>query len=344
MTSVLVLDCGNALIKAKRTGGQEDEFSHALKALQPADWRELLKHTNDRVPSGYAVVNGAPYAYGTQAERYMPDKSHGARRYEESYYGVFCAIALARLFAKSGNVSLFGSHAPGDVEYRDDLMRAAARTWRVELDDKSLTFEVDYVNTFDEPQGGLMNVILADDGQHYRNSAINGGRALVIDIGGKTTDFLAVNPGGEIDYSLAHSEQIGILDAVRDFTKAFRQNNRTLVKSVDELTADRVREAIATGSYRGAGTTYDCQKEADEAVSALLGNIRTVYHDVAGGPVPWDSIILTGGGSAILESRLRDVLQHNRVLLADEPAKIHFANVRGGMKLWRFYEAEGLVE
>ena len=50
-----------------------------------------------------------------------------------------------------------------------------------------------------------MNVILAENGQHYRRTDVNGGRSLVADIGGRTTDWLAVNPGGAVDYSLAES-------------------------------------------------------------------------------------------------------------------------------------------
>ena len=62
-----------------------------------------------------------------------------------------------------------------------------------------------YANTFDEPVGGLMNVLLTDDGQHYLHSDNHNGHALVIDIGGFTTDWIEVNPGGEVDYSKAIS-------------------------------------------------------------------------------------------------------------------------------------------
>ena len=50
-----------------------------------------------------------------------------------------------------------------------------------------------------------MNVLLTDDGQHYLHSDIHNGHALVIDIGGFTTDWIEVNPGGEVDYSIAKS-------------------------------------------------------------------------------------------------------------------------------------------
>ena len=57
----------------------------------------------------------------------------------------------------------------------------------------------------------------------------------------------------------------------------------------------------------------------------------------------WDSIILTGGGSAMLYQRLLPILDHEHVLLADEVESIHLANVRGGLKLWRLYEALELL-
>ena len=53
----------------------------------------------------------------------------------------------------------------------------------------------------------------------------------------------------------------------------------------------------------------------------------------------WDAIILTGGGSGLLYKRLLPILNHERVILADDLESIHLANVSGGLKLWRLYEA-----
>ena len=36
---------------------------------------------------------------------------------------------------------------------------------------------------------------------------------------------------------------------------------------------------------------------------------------------------------------LLQILNHERVILADDLESIHLANVRGGLKLWRLYEA-----
>jgi aspartate/methionine/tyrosine aminotransferase len=150
---------------------------------------------------------------------------------------------------------------------------------------------------------------------------------------------LAVNPGGEVDYSLARSVSIGIQSVMEDFEESFRANNLEAVKDTPVLPPQRLREAIATGIYHGGGRKYICQAEADEATNLLLNQIADTYQRIAGGALSWDSIILTGGGSALLYESLMPILNHENVLLADDVNSIHLANVRGGMKLWRLYEA-----
>jgi hypothetical protein len=110
------------------------------------------------------------------------------------------------------------------------------------------------------------------------------------------------------------------------------------VRDTLTLPPNRVRHAIASGVFAGAGRTYDCENEAREATGVLLSRIAETYQHVAGGALPWDSIILTGGGSAMLYDRLLPLLAHDHVVLADDADSIHLANVRGGLKLWRLYE------
>jgi hypothetical protein len=240
-------------------------------------------------------------------------------------------------------VSVFGSHPPGDVRFRQDLMKAVLDDWDVEVNGRERRFRVSYANTFDEPVGGLMNVILTEDGQHYRHSNINGGRSLVIDIGGFTTDWLAVNPGGEVDYGLARSVPIGIQNVVADFEESFRANNLRAVKDTPVLPPERIRRAITTGVFEGGGRRYPCQNEVREATSMFLNRISDTYQRIAGGALGWDSIILTGGGSAVLHDKLLPILNHDRIVLADDIESIHLANVRGGLKLWRLYETLQLL-
>lgn len=341
--SVMVLDAGNSIIKAKIARREDGEvaFPHAIKPLTEAEYVNILARAGKSGSlQDYLRINGKPYVVGESAERHgIPIQRSGAARYTRDYYGVFAAAALVRLYDRGRDVMIFGSHPPSDMKFREDLMKAVIGDWEVEVGDQKSHFRVTYANTFDEPVGGLMNVLLTEDGQHYQHSELNGGRALVLDIGGFTTDFLAVNPGGEIDYSLARSVPIGIQNVVADFEESFRANNLQVVKDTPVLPPDRVRKAILTGFFEGGGRRYPCETEAREATNVLLNRIADAYQKIAGGALGWDAIILTGGGSGLLFKRLLPILGHERVVLADKLESIHLANVRGGMKLWRLYEA-----
>jgi hypothetical protein len=341
--SVMVLDCGNSIIKAKIARKEQGEiaFPHAIRQLSGSEYEKILSRAQiNRVSKDYFRVNRKPYVIGESAERHgLATPRSGTARYTRDYCGVLAAISLARLYGKSREVSVFASHPPGDVKYREDLMKSIIGEWEVETIQSKAKFRVTYVNTFDEPVGGLMNVLLTEDGQHYQYPQIGDGRSLVIDVGGYTTDFLAVNQGGEVDYALARSVPLGIQSVIRDFEESFRANNLKIVKDTPVLPPERVRKAIATGVFEGGGRKYPCQQDVEEATSLFLNRFADTYQRLAGGALSWDNIILTGGGSTLLHHKLIPILKHNNIILADSKESLHLANVRGGLKLWRLYEA-----
>jgi hypothetical protein len=340
--SVLVLDAGNSIIKAKiaRRERSEIAFPHAFKPLTEVEYTSIVSRSGKQSSlQDYIRINGQPYVVGESAERHgVHTQRTGSSRYTRDYYGIFAAAVLGRFYERGMEVSIFGSHPPGDAIYREDLMKSVIGDWSVEIDGHERQFKVTYANTFDEPVGGLMNVLLTEDGQHYQHTKLNGGRSLVIDIGGFTTDWIAVNPGGEVDYGLARSVPVGIQNVVSDFEESFRANNLQAVKDTPVLPPERVRRAIVTGVFDGAGRRYPCEKEVKEATNMALSRIADTYQRIAGGALSWDAIILTGGGSGLLHKRLLPILNHERVILADDLESIHLANVRGGLKLWRLYE------
>jgi hypothetical protein len=54
-----------------------------------------------------------------------------------------------------------------------------------------------------------------------------------------------------------------------------------------------------------------------------------MYQFIAGGAIGWDSSILTGGSSGFLYKRLLSLLNHDRVILAEDLENIQLANVPG---------------
>ncbi len=337
---VLVLDAGNSIIKAK-TVNKEVVFPHAIQPLTEGEYQKIISRANINGNSAdYIRVNGKPYVVGESAERHgVLVQRSGSARYTRDYYGILAIAALARIYERGQEIAIFGSHAPGDVKYREDLMKSVIGEWTVEVGRHEASFRVIYANTFDEPVGGLMNVLLTEDGQHYQHANVGEGTSLVIDIGGFTTDWLAVNPGGVVDYGLARSIPIGIQQVLSDFEESFRANHAELVKDIPVLPPARVSQAIATGVFEGGGKKYPCGEYVNEATSLFLNRFADTYQRIAGGALAWDTIILTGGGSALLRQKLLPILKHENVILADELDSLHLANVRGGLKLWRLYDA-----
>lgn len=336
----LILDCGNAMIKAMN-GHEEIVFPHAVVELSEQDWKKETMRTGS-AHGDYVKINGIPYVIGSRAERHGDvTQKRGAARYNEMYYGILAAAAMARLYRRSmSNIFLFGSHAPVDVDYRDDLMRAVIGNWKVEHLGDTFNFEVYDANTFDEPLGGVMNVQLSEKGTSYARPDIKDGVTLVLDVGGFTTDGLVVDPDGSVDYSATSSEKnVGILAVIDQFKKDFQSNNRTLLKSMTKWREASVRDAIRTGVLNLGGLgEFDCHDEIEQATRLLVNRVIDIYNKY-GGSTEYDHVVLTGGGSALLETRLRKMLNHRSIHLADTPDCLHMANVRGGMKLYRLHTA-----
>ena len=101
-------------------------------------------------------------------------------------------------------------------------------------------------------------------------------------------------------------------------------------------------DADRDGVFEGGGRKYPCEHEVKEATSLMLNRISDTYQRIAGGALSWDSIILTGGGSALLHQRLIQTFNHENIILADSVNNLHLANVRGGLKLWRLYVELGV--
>ncbi|MFC2055945.1 hypothetical protein ACFLV7_16860, partial [Chloroflexota bacterium] len=131
--SVLVLDAGNSVIKAKIVRGEHGEvaFPHALKPLTETEYDNILSRSKTTGMSmDYMCINDQPYVVGDSAERHgVHAQRTGSARYTRDYYGIFAAAVLGRVFERGGEVSIFGSHPPGDIRFRTDLMEAVIGDW-----------------------------------------------------------------------------------------------------------------------------------------------------------------------------------------------------------------------
>ena len=339
--TVLVLDGGHNIIKGK-TASAEQTFPHAVHGLRMSEYEEIVMRAGKNLSDDYLLINGNPYVVGESAEHHdVINRRIGPERYTSDYYGVFVAAMLYRLYKTNCSVALFASHPTGDIRYREDLARAAWGEWSIEHGDEKRKYCIEYVNTFEEALGGLYNVILADSGVHYARSEVNEGRVLVIDIGGGTTDLQSVTDG-QVSFDIAHSIDIGIQKVEADFESGLRANNPARFKNVRHIDRSMLREAIKTGVFTGGGSALTCTLEIRGAIKKLLNQLKDAYTTIAKGPANWHHIILTGGGSSMLYTHLLPVLEHGSIILAENnPAEMHLANVRGGMKMWKMWRSQG---
>lgn len=345
---IAVLDVGNAEIKARRLSGKELAFKHAMIEISSSKHAEILNRYGADAPHDFMMVTDRQdraryYVVGDKAESYgLVTNKRGQDRYTDDYYGVLALAAIARLYPQGGDVTVYASHPPGHYRYTRDLMEAIFGVWSVAVGaGRDVQINVTYINVFDEPIGGFMNALLTDNGAAYQNSEIAGCICNVLDFGGGTADIATVNETGEIEYALAESFPVGIIDALSGFELAIRDRYTDELKANDFLQPARVRDAFKSGILRTGGYDFDVLAEAETARNALLNRIQNIYSSRLAGGTRADVLLLTGGGSALLYDHLLPILNHPRVYLADNLDSLQWANVRGGCKLFRLGQAQG---
>lgn len=340
---LMSLDAGNAQIKAVSADGRNIVFPHALRQLSASDIEEMNIRKDTTNPNLF-IVNGIHYAIGEQALRSGPGSAlFGEARYTETYYGVLVAIALFRLFPKGErNVFVYGSHTPKDIIYRQDLVLSAKGNWTVESQGQRKTFRVVDAAGYEEPVGAFRHATLSDDPRRFRGAhRLRKGDCVIIDIGGFTVGITTA-VDSMIDYTSASTAVTGVLDVLSELEKLIRSKYRRALKGTNRLNPMRLRRALTDGVYDAGGLgNLDCAREVEEACNLLLNDILKFFQEY-GDAASFDSVLLAGGGGALLEKRIRQAINHRYVYVAEENRDLmHLATASGGMKILRLLEAKG---
>lgn len=331
----IVFDFGNARWKwfNPRTNEYGD-CRHALVEISDAEWKTVLGRSRV-APEGFARVNDTAYAYGDAARRYIiAQRPRGASRYHRGYYGVGAAIALSEVLEKGARtVTLWASHAPVDSQYARHLVESAKGNWCVEIGNTSREFIIKNVQTFDEPLGGFCHYTFTEKGIERKRNPLANTTTLVIDVGGYTTDVVAIDPGGNVDLMSPKSTRTGVIQLLEQFENDLRANNATRFQNTGDIDVRKIESAIVSGVFRFGKQMIDCSNEARAALNALSNDVVQVIY-AAGGEANFDVMLLTGGGSALIHNALVQALPNVEFLLAEPNHELmKFANVFGGAKL-----------
>lgn len=351
--AVVIADLGNSLLKvavnATKDPLEEVVLPHAIVEISKAEFEDITQvfSGSEHGRPEYFMLNDHYYVAGTPAERYGQIKRRsGASKYTRDYYGVLLMSTLLRLFPEGhDNLYVFACHPPSDSQYRKEQMQSLYGSFEVKTSGRNtVTYEIRHVNTYAEPLGGYMNAMLNYQGELYAENGIQEGRVLIFDIGGRISSIVPAEGVGNIEYALAKSIHSGILDVIDTFEKELRQKYYQEFVRTNIIPSDRLRDALRTGVYRGAGQELKVTDIANNAKNVLLNRLQTVYYEDAGGPQAYDHILITGGGGGAMQVRMREeLLNHNSVwLAADNPDQMHLANVRGGAKMWTMLATQGI--
>lgn len=345
----VVFDAGRSLVKGK-TQSSEEAFVHALSQITETEYKQIMAR---EMNPDILKVNGVPYAVGETAMKrgYQPRQTT-AERYNTLYYGTLLATTLFKLYEKPvKNILVYASHPPVSVESRPEIIAAAKGKWVVESMGDKREYIVQDVRCFDEPVGGVMNLLLATDGKNYQRSDIKEGAALVLDIGGQTIDVAALD-NGRVDYSAIRSADGGIIEVEQRLEKLLRAEHKLKLKSANFIAPSKIRQTLQTNIFNaGAYGVLEVSKLVNEATDDIVLRIKDLINEF-GGITAYDNIVLTGGGGGLLYNRLCNYFNHGEIQanlghdyfhMADDMKDIHLANVRGGFKLLKMFQKAGKI-
>jgi plasmid segregation protein ParM len=147
----------------------------------------------------------------------------------------------------------------------------------------------------------------------------------VIDIGGRTTDFVVVAEQA-VRHDSSGSLRCGLLDLKRQVASAIRAKF-----DLEELSERATDDAVRSGSVRLFGKTHDVAELVRHARRELVERLHAETQRQLGRGAELERILFVGGGAVALAEDIRDWFPNQTI--APHPA---FANARGMLKYLRY--------
>lgn len=147
----------------------------------------------------------------------------------------------------------------------------------------------------------------------------------VVDIGGRTTDYVVVENQGILHRS-SGSLNRGLLDVHSQVSQAIQKQF-----NLESVSEQRVAEAVQRGTVRLHGREHDVAGIVAEARLELVTQLHAETRRQLGLGAELDTIIFVGGGSAALAGDIADWFPNQQI--AQHPA---FANARGMLKYLQY--------
>lgn len=169
------------------------------------------------------------------------------------------------------------------------------------------------------------HVIVEQDGEAGVDQARLDAPVAVVDIGGRTTDYVVVADQGLVHAS-SGSLPCGMLDVRQRVANAIQERF-----DLEALSEPRVTQAVERKTVRLQGQDHDIASLVDAAKCEVVERIHAETRRQLGRGVELDCVLFAGGGAVALAEHIRGWFPHQ--VISEHAA---FANARGMLKYLRY--------
>lgn len=294
-------------------------------------------------------LNDVNYVVGREADVSNRNRITGPMKYRKGALDVMLISALLKYFPDGHNNIIVGcAHTTDSVPYVEHIANAIRGKHEiVRYDGERVQYTVRGMIPWDEPAGGLFRFLTRPYAEYNAEDIMPDERIMVVDIGGKISSMVpAVMLSGqqvEIQWGEGHAFDMGIQD-ILFLLEAELKSLYPDTFRVRTIPPTILQEALRRDGFTRVHTTdVDVKQAVLNATAPLLNQIENTWSTQMDQMLDVRHIIVTGGGGGLLFRVLKDDIFHmfpNAVYMAEDPACIHLANLRGGKHAVSVWVAE----
>lgn len=180
-----------------------------------------------------------------------------------------------------------------------------------------------------EANAAFYDVLMDDNGETTeiaKQYELEDYGAAVLDIGGRTTDCVVVNPDGSLNARRSGTHNLGVLD-LQDRVRSSLKNKHRL----GHISEIALNKALITGKYGPIANQIDISEILAEEKQALFDGLDAFIKSTIGDSSDVPALILVGGGAYVLSDLIKE--KYSNLIIPDDT---EFSNARGFFKLMTY--------
>ncbi|BCR04655.1 hypothetical protein DESUT3_17240 [Desulfuromonas versatilis] len=338
---ILGIDIGFGFTKA--TNGRDSLiFKSVLGEATDIQFREAILSEGKEEDHLQLEVDGKSFFLGELAERQSNVRffTLDQTQFISKFAKYLALAAAARLVGGFIPVNMVTGLPIGHYrQHKDELARILQGEHKVTVVDaegktQEKTISVNKVRVIPQPFGSMFNMMLNDLGELGDKRLVKE-KIGIIDVGFRTSDYTISD---KMRYSERGSRTTdsGIARAFNVIASKLRE------KSGVNVELYRLYEAVERGSIKIRGKEHELKSLTEQVFGQLATTVANEVDRLWADDWDMDTMVVTGGGGAVLEPFLKPLLKGN-VLALDPSQDARLNNVRGYWRFGKHIWARGVV-